>query len=157
MLTLASWVPPVCLPDSIFKWQIQPKAACWYGVISCQAGTEHTCYLAVGCSLCGVFRCNFLAWWREATQQSAFVTSGSLTLVWFVWAFKLTRTLKLIKESSIKAEPCWKLKRYPLLIMRVIFCCLDNCFCCFHIYLHALPCFSHHNLPAEGQSTAGNR
>lgn len=30
-------------------------------------------------------------------------------------------------------------------------------FCYFHIYLHALPCFSHHSISAEGQSAARYR
>ena len=43
--------------------------------ISSHAGAQRTSSLAIGCSLCGAFKCRSLA---AATQQSAVVTTGSL-------------------------------------------------------------------------------
>lgn len=85
---LASWIHSVCLPVSLFEWQIQTITT-WY-----RYQIVHT-KLSIGCSLCNVFSATF---WlkhrrRKATQQSAFVDASSLMLVWCVWAFRRHKTM----------------------------------------------------------------
>lgn len=58
---------------------------------SSHAGTEHTCSLAVSCSVCGVFNCNFLAptqvMWGNTTVGRCDRYSALMSF-WCVWAFK---------------------------------------------------------------------
>ena len=44
------------------------------------------CELAIGCSLCRVFKCSFLA---ETQAHEATVATNSLMSVWFLWALTL--------------------------------------------------------------------
>lgn len=76
-------------------------------VISSQAGAKNTCWLAIGCSLCGVFMHNFLAktQGRQVMQQGAFITASSLKSVCCVnWRKGASLALSNAQKT---AAGCW--------------------------------------------------